>query len=74
LNSPRRGLELLGLSQDVINLLTGCAFVVFSGAWLVLQLLADTKANVMCLQRDVFILIAGGSYPTPSKHQQSAAK
>ncbi len=69
----KRGLQHLGVSRDTANLLTvvgTCVLVVSSGAWFVSQLLTDTKASTMFLQREMLThsqnfqsLIAGGNYP-----------
>lgn len=82
--NQKRGLELLGVSRDTANLLTvgGTAvLVVSSGAWFVSQLLADTKANVSHLQREVFnqsknmrSFISGGHYPKETASQKPASE
>ena len=82
--NQKRGLEHLGVSRDTANLLTvggTTVLVVSSGAWFVLQLLADTKANVLHLQREVFnqsenmrSFISGGHYPRETEPQKPASE
>lgn len=80
----KRGLEHLGVSRDTTNLLTvggTTVLVVSSGAWFVSQLLADTKANVSHLQREVInqsenmrSFISGGRYMKETASQKPATK
>lgn len=82
--NQKRGLEHLGVSRDTANLLTvggTTVLVVSSGAWFVSQLLADTKANVLHLQREVFnqsenmlSFISGGHYPRETEPQKPASE
>lgn len=78
----KRGLEHLGVSRDTANLLTvggTTVLVVSSGAWFVSQLLADTKANVLHLQREVFnqsenmrSFISVGHYPRETEPHKAS--
>ena len=80
----KRGLEHLGVSRDTANLLTvggTIVLVVSSGAWFVSQLLADTKANVSHLQREVFNhsenmhrFMSGGHYLRETEPQKPASE
>lgn len=80
----KRGLEHLGVSRDTANLLTvgGTTILVVSGgAWFVSQLLADLKANVSHLQRDLSnqsenmrSFISGGHYPKETVPQKLASE
>jgi len=76
----KRGLEYLGVSRDTANLLTvvgTCVLVVSSGAWFVSQMLTDTKASTVFLQREMLThsqnfqsLISGGNYPEKSSPEK----
>lgn len=52
----KRGLEHFGLSRETANLLTvtgTCIVVVSTGAWFVSQMITDTKASTLFLQREM---------------------
>ena len=69
----KRGLERLGLSRETADVLTvvgSCIVVVSTGAWFVSQMLTDTKASTVFLQREMLThgqnfqsLISGRNHP-----------
>ena len=80
----KRGLERLGLSRETASVLTvtgSCIVVVSTGAWFVSQMLTDTKASTVFLQREMLnhsqnfqSLISGGIYPEKSSPEKPSKK
>ncbi|DBA94587.1 TPA: hypothetical protein ACH3X1_002170 [Trebouxia sp. C0004] len=80
----KSGLEHLGFSCETASPLTvtgTCIVVVSTGAWFVSQMLTDTKASTVFLQREMLThsqnfqsMISGGNYPEKSSPEKPDSK